>query len=214
MAVGVGLVTTALAAAELPGLVGMIAWVTIAFARLPLVLLRGGHQLAPRTSQATASTADSANPRGTLRARNSDPRRVSRHRSRSTSAALWRRMVWPMTASRKPPRRIGPTQCGLPWPALRRAPIRSTSRASSSYSTRRTTPSPARCSSTSLLTPWSWVRPALLGEVIWWHTNDLFVWSLYALVIYTCVAAERMGESVAAMCERIAARHVVHLDAA
>ena len=57
------------------------------------------------------------------------------------------------------------------------------------------------------------VRPALLDEVMWWDTNDLFVWSLYALVIYIRVAADRTGDPVAVVCERLAARHGIELAA-
>lgn len=55
------------------------------------------------------------------------------------------------------------------------------------------------------------VTPDLLGEVSWWDTNDLWIWSLYALVICVRVAAERTGESKPAICERVAARHGVEL---
>lgn len=55
------------------------------------------------------------------------------------------------------------------------------------------------------------LRPDLLDEVIWWNTNDLFVWSLYALTIYVRIAADRMGEDVCVVCERLAAQHGVEL---
>lgn len=58
------------------------------------------------------------------------------------------------------------------------------------------------------------LTPDLLDEVSWWNTNDLWIWSLYALVIYLRVAAERTEESVAAICERVAARHGVELTGA
>jgi hypothetical protein len=58
------------------------------------------------------------------------------------------------------------------------------------------------------------VRPDLLDEVSWWDTNDLWIWSLYALVIYLRVAAERSGESVAVICQRVAMRHGVELTKA
>jgi hypothetical protein len=57
------------------------------------------------------------------------------------------------------------------------------------------------------------VRPALLDEVMWWQTNDLFVWALYALVIYVRAAAERTGDAVGIVCRRIAARHGLELPA-
>jgi hypothetical protein len=55
------------------------------------------------------------------------------------------------------------------------------------------------------------VTPDLLEEVSWWDTNDLWVWSLYALLVYARVAAERTGEPVAVICQRLAARHGVEL---
>jgi hypothetical protein len=58
------------------------------------------------------------------------------------------------------------------------------------------------------------VTPDLLDEVSWWDTNDLWIWSLYALVIYVRVAAERTGESAAEICQRVAARHGVELAGA
>jgi hypothetical protein len=57
------------------------------------------------------------------------------------------------------------------------------------------------------------VKPALLDEVMWWQTNDLFVWSLYALVIYARAAAERTGDGVDAVCRRVAGRHGMELAA-
>ena len=58
------------------------------------------------------------------------------------------------------------------------------------------------------------VTPDLLDEVGWWDTNDLWVWSLYALLIYARVAAERTGEPVAVICQRLAGRHRVELTKA
>ena len=55
------------------------------------------------------------------------------------------------------------------------------------------------------------LTPDLLEEVSWWDTNDLWVWSLYALLIYARVAAERTGEPVAVICQRLAGRHGVEL---
>ena len=57
------------------------------------------------------------------------------------------------------------------------------------------------------------VDPGLLDEVIWWRTDDLWVWSLQALVTYVRAAAERRAESVPAICGRIAGRHHVDLAA-
>ena len=55
------------------------------------------------------------------------------------------------------------------------------------------------------------VEPDLLDEVIWWDSDDLFVWSLYALIIYARLAAERTSTSVAEVCEQLAARHDIDL---
>ena len=43
------------------------------------------------------------------------------------------------------------------------------------------------------------------------EVNDLWLFALYALVIYVRVAAERMNGSSAEVCERIAARHGMQL---
>jgi len=56
------------------------------------------------------------------------------------------------------------------------------------------------------------IAPDLLDEVSWWDTNDLWVWSLYALIVFLRVAAERTGAEVAEVCEHVAARHRVELD--
>jgi hypothetical protein len=55
------------------------------------------------------------------------------------------------------------------------------------------------------------VDPGLLDEVIWWQSDDLWFWSLEALLTYIRVAAERAELEVAEVCERIAARHHVDL---
>ena len=55
------------------------------------------------------------------------------------------------------------------------------------------------------------VEPDLLGEVVWWNSDDLWLWSLYALVIYLRVAAERTARPLAVVCEAIAARHDVEI---
>ncbi len=47
------------------------------------------------------------------------------------------------------------------------------------------------------------VEPDLRGGVTWWNRNDLWLWSLYALVIYVRVAAERTGTTVGAVCESV-----------
>jgi hypothetical protein len=57
------------------------------------------------------------------------------------------------------------------------------------------------------------VDPALLDEVIWWRTDDLWFWVLEAPVVYVRAAAERTSEPVATICGRIASRHDVQLAA-
>jgi hypothetical protein len=42
---------------------------------------------------------------------------------------------------------------------------------------------------------------------------DLWVWSLYALIIYTRIAAERTGHSLSQVCAQIATRHSIDLTA-
>jgi hypothetical protein len=50
------------------------------------------------------------------------------------------------------------------------------------------------------------VDPRLLDEVRWWRSDDLWFWSLEALVVYVRAAAERSGESIESVCRRIAAQ--------
>jgi hypothetical protein len=56
------------------------------------------------------------------------------------------------------------------------------------------------------------VDPGLLDEIIWWQTDDLWVWALDALAVYVRVAADRSGVRTAEVCERLAQRHGVVLD--
>ncbi len=56
------------------------------------------------------------------------------------------------------------------------------------------------------------VEPDLLGEVTWWSSDDLWLWSLYALIIYLRVAAERTATPIQAVCEALAARHGVNIN--
>lgn len=58
------------------------------------------------------------------------------------------------------------------------------------------------------------VHPDVVEDVGWWRVNDLWVFALYALVIYVRAAADHGGATVADVCERIAARHGVQLAAA
>ena len=55
------------------------------------------------------------------------------------------------------------------------------------------------------------VEPDLLGEITWWKSDDLWLWSLYALVIYLRIAAERSARPLHIVCESIAARHHVEI---
>ena len=48
------------------------------------------------------------------------------------------------------------------------------------------------------------VDPGLLDEVQWWQTDDLWYWSLEALVAYARAAADRTGQPVASTCRRLA----------
>lgn len=56
------------------------------------------------------------------------------------------------------------------------------------------------------------VEPDLLGEVVWWATDDLWLFSLYALVAYLRIAAERTGLPMSTLCERIAQRQGAQLS--
>jgi len=56
------------------------------------------------------------------------------------------------------------------------------------------------------------VDPGLLEEVAWWQTDDLWYWSLEALVTYVRAAADHQQTSVAEICERIARRHGVVVE--
>ena len=56
------------------------------------------------------------------------------------------------------------------------------------------------------------VDPGLLDEVVWWRTDDLWVWALDALAVYARVAADRTGLPVVDVCERLGRRHGVVLD--
>jgi hypothetical protein len=58
------------------------------------------------------------------------------------------------------------------------------------------------------------VGPGLLDEIVWWQTDDLWVWALDALAVYVRVAADRTGLTVADVCEWLARRQNVDLSAA
>jgi hypothetical protein len=48
------------------------------------------------------------------------------------------------------------------------------------------------------------VDPGLLDEVQWWRSDDLWYWSLEALIVYVRAAADRIAEPVESVCRRIA----------
>jgi hypothetical protein len=55
----------------------------------------------------------------------------------------------------------------------------------------------------------------VLDEVSRWRTDDQWFWALQALVVsYARVPAEHGGETVPAICRRVASRHGVQLAAA
>ena len=49
-------------------------------------------------------------------------------------------------------------------------------------------------------------EPDLLGEVIWWQTDDFWQYALYAAVAYIRAAASRTGVPVRRVCEGLAQR--------
>ena len=55
------------------------------------------------------------------------------------------------------------------------------------------------------------VDPGLLDEVVWWQTDDLWIWALDALAVYVRVATDLTGPTVADVCARLAERHGVDL---
>jgi len=55
------------------------------------------------------------------------------------------------------------------------------------------------------------IDPAVGETVSWWRTNDLWLWSLQAVVIYARAAAEHAETTVADICERVAARSDITL---
>ena len=57
------------------------------------------------------------------------------------------------------------------------------------------------------------VAPDLEAQVSWWSADDLLVWALYALLAYVRVAADRTGQPVDAICQRLAANHGIELSA-
>ena len=55
------------------------------------------------------------------------------------------------------------------------------------------------------------VYPDLLEDAAWWQTDDLWVYSLFALLIFVRAAAERTGRSVEEVALSIADRRLVRL---
>ena len=56
------------------------------------------------------------------------------------------------------------------------------------------------------------VDPGLLDEIVWWRTDDLWYWSLEALMAYAGAAAERTGTSIDVIGRRLAELRQVTLD--
>jgi len=55
------------------------------------------------------------------------------------------------------------------------------------------------------------VYPDLLGDAAWWQTDDLWLYSFYALLIFARAAAERTGRSVEEVALSIADHRLVRL---
>jgi hypothetical protein len=55
------------------------------------------------------------------------------------------------------------------------------------------------------------IYPDLLDDAAWWQTDDLWVYSLFALLIFIRAAAERAGRSVQELALSIADRRIVRL---
>jgi hypothetical protein len=55
------------------------------------------------------------------------------------------------------------------------------------------------------------VDPALIDNAGRWRMNDLWLWSLEAVVVYARAAAEHAGVTVSDICARVAARHDITL---
>jgi hypothetical protein len=56
------------------------------------------------------------------------------------------------------------------------------------------------------------LQPDLLSDAGWWQT-PLWQYAVYAVVIYSRTAAERLAVSVAEIARRIAARHSLEVIA-
>jgi hypothetical protein len=55
------------------------------------------------------------------------------------------------------------------------------------------------------------VYPDLLDDAAWWQTDDLWVYSFFALLIFVRAAAERTGRSVEEIARSIADRRLVRV---
>lgn len=55
------------------------------------------------------------------------------------------------------------------------------------------------------------VDPALLDEAAWWREDDLWFWSLEALLVYVRAASERTGVGIAEICGRIGRQHSIEV---
>ncbi len=55
------------------------------------------------------------------------------------------------------------------------------------------------------------VYPDLLDDAAWWQTDDLWLYSFFALLIFVRAAAERTGRSVEEVASSIADRRLVRL---
>jgi hypothetical protein len=58
------------------------------------------------------------------------------------------------------------------------------------------------------------VYPDLFDDAAWWQTDDLWMYSFYALVIFMRAAAERTGRSLEEVARSIADRRMVRLGLA
>lgn len=56
------------------------------------------------------------------------------------------------------------------------------------------------------------VYPDLLDDAAWWQTDDLWVYSFFALLIFVRAAADRTARSVEEVALSIADRRMVHLN--
>lgn len=55
------------------------------------------------------------------------------------------------------------------------------------------------------------LRPDLLGEVVWWSSDDLWVFSFYAFLAYLRIASARTGRPVEVVARAIAGRRAIEI---